>query len=122
MMEFLKLHNFELQKTSKYFQTNDAFKNCIFSLICITVHSSKFFHIFVSFFNSGVCDYRSSCWQTFFKIGVLKNFAKFTGKHKHMCRSLFFNSVAALKLLARCFPVNFVKFYRASPVTTSVTI
>ena len=55
MMEFLKLHNFELQKTSKYFQTNDAFKNGIFSLICITVHSSKFFHVFISFFNSGVC-------------------------------------------------------------------
>ena len=29
--------------------------------------------------------------QMFFKIGVLKNFAKFTGKY--LCQSLFFNKV-----------------------------
>ena len=37
------------------------------------------------------------------KKGVLKNFAKFTGKH--LCQSLFFNKVAGLRV-----PVNFVKF------------
>ena len=31
----------------------------------------------------------------FFKNGVLKNFAKFTGKH--LCRNLFFNKVADLR-------------------------
>ena len=30
----------------------------------------------------------------FFKIGALKNFAKFTGKY--LCQSLFFNEVADL--------------------------
>ena len=30
------------------------------------------------------------------KNGVLKNFAKFTGKH--LCQSLFFNNVAGLRL------------------------
>ena len=30
---------------------------------------------------------RSSCWQMLFKIGALKNFATFTGKH--LCWSLF---------------------------------
>ena len=47
---------------------------------------------------------------------VLKNFAKFTGKH--LCQSLFLNKVAGLrsttllkkKLWHRCFPVNFAKF------------
>ena len=52
------------------------------------------------------------------KIGVLRNFVKFTGKH--MCQSLLFNKVAGLRpatllkkrLWHRCFPVNFVKFLR----------
>ena len=50
------------------------------------------------------------------KKGVLKNFAKFTGKH--LCSSLFLNKVAGLRpvtlfkkrLWHRCFPVNFAKF------------
>ena len=37
--------------------------------------------------------------------GVLRYFAKFTGKH--LCQSLFFNKVAGLSNL--CFPVNFAK-------------
>ena len=64
------------------------------------------------------------------KKGVLKNFAKFTGKH--LCQSLFLNKVAELRpatLLKkrpwhRCFPVNFAKlvrinFYRTPPLTAS---
>ena len=51
--------------------------------------------------------YRSSCSEVFCKKGVLRNFAKFTGKHPY--QSLFFNKVAGL----RRFPVNFVKFLRA---------
>ena len=50
--------------------------------------------------------------------GVLRNFAKFTGKH--LWQSLFFNKVAGLRLAAllkkrlwhRYFPVNFAKFLR----------
>ena len=38
---------------------------------------------------------RSSCSEVFFKIGDLKNFTVFTGKH--LCCSLF-NKVAGLKL------------------------
>ena len=49
------------------------------------------------------------------KISVLKNFAKFTGKH--LCQSLLFNKVAGLRpatllnkrLCHRSFPVNFAK-------------
>ena len=34
---------------------------------------------------------RSRRWEVFCKKGVLRNFAKFTGKH--LCQSLFFNKV-----------------------------
>ena len=52
------------------------------------------------------------------KKGVLKNFAKFTGKP--LCQSLFFDKIAGLRpatLLKKrlrhwCFPVNFVKNLR----------
>ena len=40
---------------------------------------------------------RSSHWRCSVKKGVLKNFAKFTGKH--LCRSLSFNKVAGLEQL-----------------------
>ena len=53
--------------------------------------------------------FRSSCSQIFFKKGVLKNFAKFTGKR--LCQNPFFNNVAGLRL-HRCFPVIFAKFLR----------
>ena len=48
--------------------------------------------------------------------GVLKNFAKFRGKH--LCQVLFFIKVASptsllkKRLWHRCFPVNFAKFLR----------
>ena len=56
---------------------------------------------------------RSSQQRCSIKKGVLKNFAKFIGKH--LCQSVFFNEVAGLRpatLLKkshwhRCFPVNF---------------
>ena len=66
----------------------------------------------------GQNSYRSSRPQVFCKKGVLKNFAKFKGKH--VCQSLFFNKVAGLRpkacnfitkrLWRRCLPRNFVKF------------
>ena len=60
--------------------------------------------------------YRSNHQRCSIKKGVLRNFAKFTGKH--LCQSLFFNKVAGLRpatllkkrLWHRCFPVNFAKF------------
>ena len=48
------------------------------------------------YYNTDACkdpsDYRSSRPEVFCKNGVLRNFAKFTGKH--LCQSLFFNKVA----------------------------
>ena len=58
---------------------------------------------------------------------VLRNFAKFTGKH--MCQNLFLNKKRALlkkRLWHRCFPVNFCEIskytfsYRTLPVAASV--
>ena len=62
---------------------------------------------------------RSSRPEVFHKKGVLRNFAKCTGKQ--LCQSLFFNKVADLRpatvlkkrLWHRRFPVNFAKFLRA---------
>ena len=61
--------------------------------------------------------YRSSRPEVFCKRGVLKNFAKFTGKQ--LCQSLFFNKVAGgacnfikKETLAQVFPVNSAKFLR----------
>ena len=69
-------------------------------------------------FEIKILGYRSSHQRCSMKKGVLRNFTKFTGKH--LCQSLFFNKVAALRpatllkkrLWHRCFPVNFVKFLR----------
>ena len=38
---------------------------------------------------------RRSCSQMLFKIGAIKSFAKFIGKH--LCQSLFFNKVSGLR-------------------------
>ena len=38
---------------------------------------------------------RSTFLEMFCEKGVLKNFAKFTGKH--LCQSLFFNNVSAMR-------------------------
>ena len=51
----------------------------------------------------------------FYKKDILKNFAKFTGKH--LCLSLFFRKVAGLRLWHRYFPANFSKFLRTPFVT-----
>ena len=54
---------------------------------------------------------RSSHQMCSMKKGVLRNFAKFTGKH--LCQRLFLNKAAGKKSLwRRCFPVNFAKFLR----------
>ena len=66
----------------------------------------------------------------FFKISVLKNFARFTGKN--LCWSPFFNKIAGLhacnikkRLQHSCFAVNIAKFLktlinRIPPVAASV--
>ena len=55
--------------------------------------------------------------ELFYKKGVVRNFAKCTGKH--LCQSHFLNKVGSRpatllkqRLCHRCFPVNFAKFLR----------
>ena len=63
---------------------------------------------------------RGSRSQMSFKIGPLKNFKIFTGKH--LCWSLFFNKVAGLqacnfikkRLQRKCFPLNIAKSLRTA--------
>ena len=63
------------------------------------------------YYNTDICkdpsDYRSSRPEVFCKKSILRNFAKFTGKH--LCQSLFFNKK---RLWHWCFPAKFVKFLR----------
>ena len=69
---------------------------------------------------------RSSHRRWSVRKGVLRNFAKFTGKH--LCQSLFFNKVEGLRpgtllikrLWHKCFPVNFGKFLRTPFYRTSL--
>ena len=64
--------------------------------------------------------------QVFWKKGVLRNFAKFTGKQ--LRQSLFFNKVAGFrpatllkkKLWHSCFPVNFAKSLRTPFLTEHI--
>ena len=64
---------------------------------------------FQMFFQIGVLNnlFLITCFEVFCKKGVLRNFAKCTGKH--LCQSFFFNKVVGLS-----FPVNFAKFLRTS--------
>ena len=111
-------------------------------LIGVQFHSSNFIRLFVGwrgqsqeitkefFYNVAatidsffkVFSFRSCRSQMFFKKGVLKNFANFTGKH--LCCSLFLIKFQASglqrfkkKLQHRSFPVKFAKFLRA-PIFT----
>ena len=57
--------------------------------------------------------FRSSRSQMFFKIGVLKTFAKFTVKH--LCWSLFLiKNFTKKRLQHKCFHVNITKFIRTA--------
>ena len=66
---------------------------------------------------------KSTRSEVFSKKVVLRNFAKFTGKH--LCQLLFFNKVVGMRpatllkkrLWHSCFPVNFTKFLRTPFLT-----
>ena len=58
---------------------------------------------------------RSSRLEESCKKGVLRNFAKFMGKH--LCQNFFFNEVAGQRLWHGGFPVNFTKFLRTAFLT-----
>ena len=66
-----------------------------------------------------ICLLRSSRWQMFFNIDVLKTFAIFTGKH--LCWSLFFLcwclqvcNFIKKRLKHQCFSVNTAKYLRTA--------
>ena len=81
------------------------------NLTCTSICKAYFMKIFADakaslvFINSKC---RSSRSQMFFKIGVLKNFIIFTGKH--LCWSLFLIKLQAFN----CFPVNNAKILKAA--------
>ena len=98
----------------------------VLSLITIKLNNTVFSlnhlyfpkYVFLRKTETRFCRGRSSHQRCSIKIGVPRNFTKFTGKH--LCQSLFFNKVAGprpatlwnKRLWYRCFPVNFMKFLR----------
>ena len=82
-------------------------------LKCLNLIVSIMSQFILTYFS---CPVQRQSPEVFCKKGVLKSFAKFTGKH--LCQSLFYNKVAGLRpttllkkrLWHRCFPVNFAKF------------
>ena len=72
--------------------------------------------------------FRRSRPEVLYKKGVLRDFAKFTGKH--LRQSLFFNKVSGLRpatllkkrIWHRCFPLNFVKFLRTALLTEHLSL
>ena len=96
--------------------------------MAVWVHVLFTFNVFIRF-----CFlYTSSRPEVFCKKGVLRNFAKFTGKH--FCQGLFFNKVAGScnffkkETLALVFSCEFCKIskntlsHRKPPVAASVYI
>ena len=92
----------------------------------------RFYEVWFIFQNINNVMQWSKHLEVFSEKCVLKNVAKFTGKH--MCQSLFLIKLSKLSKLSNlskkrlchtCFPVNFVKFLRtpffnrASPVAAS---
>ena len=65
----------------------------MFKHLKISLFFSVFDYSMIRGVISAIC--RSSHPEVFCKKGVLRNFAKFTGKH--LCHSLFFNKVAGLR-------------------------
>ena len=67
---------------------------------------------------------KSSRSQMFFKIGVLKNFAIFTGKH--VCNSLFLIKLKACnfieKRLQKVFCRTFLNLFLRTPILKSISI
>ena len=86
----------------------------------ITFESPQILHLMshFSFSHISVNNRSSSRPEVFCKKGILRNFAKFTGKH--LCQSLFFNLVTGVRpatllkvrLWHRCFPMTFAIFLR----------
>ena len=79
--------------------------NSVCAIICmffdtlnLTLYSSSFYlnYVFLPKLPFVFLLFRSSRPGVFCKKGVLRNFAKFTGKH--LCQRLFFNKVAGLGL------------------------
>ena len=79
----------------------------------IRVHFLYVEKISVKFSQSSEAVVQSRCAEVSVRKGVLRNFAKFTGKH--LCQGLFFNKVKGL--WHSYIPVNFAKFLRTPFLT-----
>ena len=84
-------------------------KMCKHYLLTVQLHRLFIPTIVMYIFTNWEMNFRSL--KVFYRKCVLRNFAKFTGKH--LCQSLFFNKVAGNRPVPECFPMNFSKFLKA---------
>ena len=106
-----------------YTDSNFAFGNHLNRICCKASQKLHALSRFVKYISDEKRMFRSSYQKCSIKKGVLRNFAKFTGKY--LCQSLFFNKIAGLgpatllkkRLWHRCFAVKFAKFLRTPFVT-----
>ena len=100
------------------FYVNERLRMPTFRSCLKSVYETVFYCIWWLKFCNLYMKYRSSHQMCSLRKGVLRNFAKFTGKH--LCQSPFLNKVAGLSPAAllkrslwhRCFPMNLAKFLR----------
>ena len=83
-------------------------KMCKHYLLTVQLHRLFIPTIVMYIFTNWEMNFRSL--KVFYRKCVLRNFAKFTGKH--LCQSLFFNKVAGNRPVPECFPMNFSKFLK----------
>ena len=85
--------------------------NSFMAFVCVCVCVCVLFFLDSDLTIIGACsNLKSSRHKVFCKKGVLRNFAKFTGKH--LCQSLRPATLLKKRLWHRCFPANFAKFLR----------
>ena len=106
--------NFGFHVTSNF----KIYSNAFFSYFFNVKQNSRMRHKEVHLVKQVLPKHWRSHWRCSVRKGVLRNFAKFLGKH--LCQSLFFNKAAGFRpatllkkrLWCRCLPVKFTKLLR----------
>ena len=124
----------DISRTEKRLNQAKYYPNSVLRLICHENMQTNKYNNDFGFSNCKECtdslNYKSSRPDVFCQKGVLRNFAKVTGKH--MCQSLFFNKVAGgacnfikIETMAQVFSCEFCEiskntiFYRTPLVAAS---
>ena len=120
---FYYIHKLQLRKIIEVILPKVSIRFCFNKSICarllsvVNTNQKRHWYTCFGYARFKCTNSRSSPLEMFYKKGVLKNFVKFTGKHR--CQSLFLIKFQAeaynlliKRLWHRWFLVNFAKFLR----------